>query len=67
MFVAEGTIKGSEDGIHCRIIIHMNINGDINKIPEIYVGSQHITMTLGHWLSVLKEVGKLLSFEVHHP
>ena len=67
IFVAEGTIKGSEDGIHCRIIIHMNINGDINKIPEIYVGSQHITMTLGHWLSVLKEVGKLLSFEVYHP
>jgi len=67
MFVAEGIIKGSEDGIHCRIIIHMNINGDINKIPEIYVGSQHVAMTFGHWLSTLKEVGKLLNLEIHHP
>jgi L-fucose isomerase-like protein len=66
MCVVEGTIKGSEDGVHCRIIIHMNVDGDANRLPEIIVGSQHVSMTLGQWLSALKEVGSLLGFEVRH-
>jgi L-fucose isomerase-like protein len=66
MCVIEGTVKDSEDGIHCRVIIHMSVNGDLRKIPEILVGSQHISMTYGHWLGALKEVGNLLGFEIKH-
>lgn len=64
--VLEGDIKSSEDGIHCRIIIHMNVNGDIKRVPEVIVGSQHVSMAFGHWLGALKEAGKLLGFEVRH-
>lgn len=64
--VIEGTIKNSEDGIHCRIIIHMSVDGDEKKVPEIIVGSQHVSMTFGHHLSALKEVGNLLGLEVRH-
>ena len=64
--VIEGTIKGSEDGIHCRIIIHMDVDGDIQRVPEVIVGSQHVSMTFGRWLSALQEVGDLLGFEVRH-
>ncbi|RKY75278.1 hypothetical protein DRQ00_10790, partial [candidate division KSB1 bacterium] len=64
--VLEGRIKGSEDGIHCRIIIHMSVKGDVQRVPEIIVGSQHVSMTFGHWLSALKEAGDLLGFEVQH-
>jgi L-fucose isomerase-like protein len=66
MCVIEGTVKDSEDGIHCRVIIHMSVNGDLRKIPEILVGSQHISMAYGHWLGALKEVGNLLGFEIKH-
>jgi len=62
--VIEGTIKGSEDGGHCRIIIHMDVNGDVNEVPQIIVGSQHVSMIFGHWLGALQEVGNLLGFEV---
>ena len=62
--VIEGNIKGSEDGIHCRVVIHMSVDGDINRIPEIIVGDQHVSMAFGHWLAALKETGKLLGFEV---
>ncbi|NQS89208.1 hypothetical protein HQ584_05410 [Patescibacteria group bacterium] len=76
--VIEGAIKDSEDGInyyadgkdrgmYCRIAIYMNVDGDIKKIPEIIVGSQHISMTFGHWLHALKKAGSLLGFEVQHP
>ncbi|MCD6082537.1 hypothetical protein J7J59_00240 [Candidatus Aerophobetes bacterium] len=64
--VIEGTIKGSEDGIHCRVIVRMNVDGDVKRVPEIIVGSQHVSMTFGHHLSALKEVGNLLGFEVRH-
>jgi len=64
--VIEGVIKGSEDGGHCRIIIHMKANGDVKRVPEILVGSQHISMTLGHWLNPLLELGRLLNLKVHH-
>ena len=74
--VIEGKIKGSEDGfIHyrdggpgpfCRILIRMSVDGDVSRIPSIIVGSQHISMTFGHWLSALREVGGILGFEVRH-
>ena len=64
--VIEGKIKGSEDGIHCRVIIHMSVTGNVQKVPEIIVGSQHVSMTFGHWLTSLEEIGKLLGFEVAH-
>ena len=66
ILVVEGWVKRSEDGIHCRIIIHMDVKGDVEKLPEIIVGSQHISMTYGHWLNALKEAGKLLNLEVLH-
>ena len=31
MSVIEGTTKYSEDGIHCRIIVHIDVNGDAKK------------------------------------
>ncbi len=64
--VIEGKIKSSEDGIHCRIIIHMSVEGDVQEVPEIIVGSQHVSMTFGHWLGALKELGNLLDLEVRH-
>ena len=66
MMVIEGYTKGSEDGIHCRVIVHIDVKGDVGKIPEILVGSQHISMTFGHWLKTLKKVGELLGMEVLH-
>jgi len=66
ILVVEGTTKKSEDGVHCRIIIHMNVDGDVKRLSEFSVGSQHISMTYGHWLSALKEVGSLLDLEVLH-
>jgi len=64
--VLEGKIKGSEDGIHCRIIVHMSVEGNVQSVPEIIVGSQHVSMTFGHWLGALKEVGDLLDLEIRH-
>jgi len=64
--VIEGRVKSSEDGIHCRVIVHMDVDGNIERVPEIIVGSQHVSMTFGHWLSALEEVGHLLGFEVRH-
>ncbi|RLG92565.1 hypothetical protein DRO37_09215 [Candidatus Bathyarchaeota archaeon] len=66
ILVVEGWVKRSEDGIHCRIIIHMDVKGDIERLPDLIVGSQHISMTYGHWLNALKETGKLLNLEVLH-
>ncbi len=62
--VIEGYTKESYDAIHCRIIVKIDVKGDIEKIPEILVGSQHISMTYGHWLDELKEVGKLLGIKI---
>jgi len=64
--VIEGRIKGSEDGIHCRIIVRMSVDGDVTRVPEVIVGSQHVSMTFGHWLGAFKEVGHLLGLEVRH-
>jgi len=62
--VIEGTIKGSEDGIHCRIIIHMDVDGDVEQVPRILAGSQHYSMTLGHWADALQETAAVLGFAV---
>jgi hypothetical protein len=64
--VLAGGIKGSENGMHCRIIVHMSVEGDIQRVPETMVGSQHVSMTFGRWLGALKEVGHLLSLEVQY-
>ena len=64
--VIEGKIKSSEDGIHCRIIIHMDVDGNIKKVPEIIVGSQHVSMTFGKWLGALQKFGELMGIEVNH-
>jgi L-fucose isomerase-like protein len=62
--VIEGTIKGSEDGIHCRIIIHMDVDGDVEQVPQILAGSQHYSMTFGHWADALQETAAVLGFAV---
>lgn len=64
--VIEGTIVGSEDGIHCREIIRMKVDGSIEDVPGIAVGSQHVSMTLGHWMEALMEAAQLLGLEVSH-
>ncbi|MBD3182417.1 hypothetical protein GF312_09000 [Candidatus Poribacteria bacterium] len=64
--VLEGATKYSEDGIHCRVIVHMSVNGDVKRIPEIIVGSQHVSMTYGHWLKALQELKSLMGFDVQH-
>lgn len=64
MSVIEGRIKGNEDGIHCRVIVHIEVEGDVGRVPEVMVGSQHVSMTFGHWLKTFKEVGRALGFEV---
>lgn len=65
MSIFEGYTKYSVDGVHCRVIIHIDINGDVKKIPKILVGSQHISMTYGHWLKPLKTFGKIMGIKVY--
>lgn len=62
----EGKTIRSEDGGHCRIIIHMTLDGDVSRLPEVLVGSQHMSMAFGRWQSVLAEAGKLLDMQVAH-
>ena len=64
--IIEGTVTGSEDGIHCREIVHMNVNGNVEDVPKVIVGSQHVSMTLGHWMDSLVEAAGLLGLEVRH-
>ena len=64
MMVIEGRVRRSEDGTHCRVIVHIEVDGDVERIPEILVGSQHVSMTFGHWLSALRRAGELLGMEV---
>jgi len=66
MSVLEGTVLDSEDGGHCRVIIHMTVDGDAKRVPEVIVGSQHVSMTFGHWQNVLEKAGELLGMEVRH-
>jgi len=66
ILAVEGWVKRIEDGIHCRVIIHMNVDGDVERLPNLIVGSQHISMTYRHWLNALRETGKLLNLEVMH-
>ena len=64
--VIEGHTISSEDGIHCRIIIHMSVDGDVAALPELLVGSQHVCMAYGHWLGVLNEARDLLGLKLRH-
>jgi L-fucose isomerase-like protein len=64
--VIEGKIKNSVDGIHCRVIVHMKVDGDVNKVPEIIVGSQHVSMTFGRYLGALKQYASLAGIEISH-
>ena len=66
MSVLEGIVRESEDGGHCRVIIHMTVDGDPARVPEVIVGSQHVSMAFGHWQSVLEKTGQLLEMEVRH-
>ncbi|MEA3402962.1 MAG: hypothetical protein U9R79_17105 [Armatimonadota bacterium] len=60
----EGETTGSEDGGHCRIIIHMNVEGDVARLPQVLVGSQHMSMAFGRWLEALAETAKLLDMQL---
>ena len=72
--VVEGAILGSYEptdeearGGACRFRVNMTVKGDILKArPVLDVGSQHNSMTFGHWLPALIEAGKLLDLEVVH-
>jgi L-fucose isomerase-like protein len=62
----EGHINGSEDGGHCRIIIHMSVDGDVNELSRALVGSQHMSMAFGHWKHALTEAAEVLDMEARH-
>ncbi|MBD3187466.1 hypothetical protein GF325_11595 [Candidatus Bathyarchaeota archaeon] len=62
--VIQGKVIHSVDGIHCRVIIHMKVNGDVKKVPDIVVGSQHMSMCYGHWLEPIREMASLLNLNV---
>ena len=72
--VVEGKIGDSYEpndeearGGACRFRVNMTVNGDIYKAqPVLNVGSQHNSMTFGHWLPALKEAGMILDLEVIH-
>ena len=72
--VVEGTVRDSYEPTDeearegaCRFRVNMTVNGDIWKAqPVLDVGSQHNSMTFGHWLPALLEFGKLVDLEIHH-
>ena len=71
--VIEGNIKGSHipelpSGLKtCRFRVDMSVDGgSVKDIPSIMVGTNHNSMTFGHWLPALLEAGKLLNLEVNH-
>jgi len=66
MVVLQGETQESEDGIHCRIIIHMTVDGDVSRLPQVIVGSQHMSMAFGHWSDGLAETAQLLGMELAH-
>lgn len=66
MVAVEGEVKRSEDGGHCRIIIHMDVDGDVTRLPEVLVGSQHMSMAFGRWRQALAEAARLLGMRVEH-
>ncbi len=66
MVVVQGQTRGSEDGVHCRIIIHMSVDGDVARLPQTLVGSQHMSMAFGHWSDALAETAKLLGMQLAH-
>jgi len=64
--VLQGTVKDSEDGGHCRVIVHMSVDGEVERVPDVIVGSQHVSMAFGHWRETLEQTGQLLGMEVQY-
>ncbi len=62
--VIEGKVKYSVDGGHCRVIIHMSVDGETSRVAETVVGSQHMSMTFGHWASALESTARFLDLDV---
>ncbi len=62
--VFEGRVKESEDGGHCRVIVHIEVDGDVREVPKVRIGSQHFSMTFGRWREVFDSLGRLLNLEV---
>lgn len=62
--VFTGKLVDSYDGGHCRCIFNIELDGDVEKVPEVAVGSQHISLVYGNWLKTLKAVGKMLNINV---
>lgn len=62
--VIEGKAIRSVDGVHCRVIVHIKVDGNVRKVPETVVGSQHMSMCFGHWLEPIKEMARLLRLDV---
>jgi L-fucose isomerase-like protein len=71
--VIEGSIKDSFEpeaklGMKtCRFRVNMSVkDGHVKEVPSIMVGTNHHSMTLGHWQAALVEAGELLNLEVRH-
>jgi len=62
----EGHVRDSEDGGHCRVIVHMSVDGDVAALSRVLVGSQHMSMAFGHWQRALGEAAKLLGMQARH-
>jgi len=48
------------------IFLNVYAANDVEKVPQIIVGSQHFSMTFGHWLPAMTKAGDLLGFKVQH-
>lgn len=64
MVVVQGQTQGSEDGVHCRTVIHMSVDGDVARLPQVLVGSQHMSMAFGNWSDALAETAGLLGMQL---
>lgn len=60
----EGKVRESEDGGHCRVIVHIEVEGDVERVPQIRVGSQHFSMAFGRWLGAIEEFARLKGMEL---
>ncbi len=60
----QGRILETEDGIHCREIVRMAADFSSKAIRSEMVGSQHVSMIIGHLGEALEEAANLLSMEL---
>jgi len=44
----------------------MSVDGDVRRVPEVIVGSQHVSMVFGHWLAALDQAANFLQMEIRH-